>query len=87
MAARDRKLTRQFFEEILVTTFNLQNRMVRISCLNMMLEHLESGEGFGTTEMKAEVERHMNQAAAHKSTLVQCLKLFSEMRKEEDSVS
>ena len=85
--AHDRRLAREYFEEILVTTFNFQNRLVRIAELNTMLEHLAAGTGFSTTEIKAEVDRHMAIAAGHQAKLMAVLHLFAEMRNPEDSVS
>jgi hypothetical protein len=86
MCARDRKLERQFFEDVLVTAFNFQNRLIRIGMINTMLENLEEGKGFGTTDMKEELGRHMKSAADHQHKLSQCLKLFGEMRSAEDPV-
>ena len=87
LVARDRKLKREFFEEVLVTTFNFQNRLVRISELNTMLENLEAGKGFSSTEIKDEVARHMEIALRHQAKLLLTLKLFDEMRGPEDPVS
>jgi hypothetical protein len=87
LVARDRKLNREYFEEVLVTTFNFQNRLVRISELNTMLEHLEAGKGFSSTEIREEVERHMEIALRHQAKLLLTLRLFDEMRGPEDPVS
>lgn len=87
MCARDRKLQRKFFEEVLVTTFNLQNRLVRISVLNVMLEQLAKGEGFSSTEIRTELARHMESALEHQTKLVRCVQLFKEMRAPGDPVS
>ncbi len=85
--AYDRRLTRDYFEEVLITTFNFQNRLVRIAELNTMLEHLGTGDGFGTTEIKAEIDRHMDTATGHQAKLIATLRLFQEMRGKEDPVS
>ncbi len=87
MSARDRRLARSYFEDVLVTTFNFQNRLVRIAELNTMLENLASGKGFSTTDIKAEVNRHMVQAIQHQARLMQTLELFKEMRGPEDPVA
>ena len=87
MVARDRRLTRDYFEEVLVTSFNLQNRLVRIKELNIMLENLAAGRGFSTTEIKEKIAKHMDEAADHQHKLLQCLSLFQEMRGEGDPVS
>jgi Na+/H+ antiporter NhaB len=87
MDAHDRRVIRPIFEEVLVATFNFQNRLVRIAELNSMLENLESGKGFSTTEIREEVKRHMDSAMEHQYKLLQRLKIFQEMRGEEDPVS
>jgi len=87
LAARDRKLTREYFDEVLVTTFNFHNRLVRIAELNTMLENLDAGKGFSTSELKDEVERHMEIALRHQAKLLLTLKLFEEMRSPEDPIS
>ena len=87
LVARDRKLSREYFEEVLVTTFNFQNRLVRIAELNTMLENLEAGKGFSSTEIKEEVDRHMEIALRHQAKLLLTLNLFDEMRGPEDPVS
>lgn len=87
MDARDRKLTRDVFEEVLVICFNLQNRLVRIAELNLMLENLEKGEGFGTTAIQATIDRHMRDATAHRTNLLAALRMFQQMRGPGDSVS
>lgn len=87
LAARDRKLTREYFDEVLVTTFNFHNRLVRIAELNTMLENLAAGKGFSSSEIKEEVERHQEIALRHQAKLLLTLKLFDEMRGPEDPVS
>ncbi len=86
MNARDRRLGRDYFEDVLVTTFNFQNRLVRIAELNTMLENLARGEGFSTTDIRVEINRHMVQAIQHQARLVQVLELFREMRGPGDPV-
>jgi hypothetical protein len=87
MVAHDRRVTRDVFEDVMVTAFNFQNRLVRISELHQMLERLAEGQGFGTTVIKNDVARHMESALSHRDRLLETLKLFGEMRGKEDSVS
>lgn len=87
MDARDRKLTRDVFEEVLVVCFNLQNRLVRIAELNLMLENLKKGEGFGTAAIQATIDRRIHDATVHRTKLLATLRMFQEMRGPEDSVS
>ena len=87
LAARDRKLTREYFDEVLVTTFNFHNRLVRIAELNTMLENLAAGKGFSSGEIKQEIDRHMEIALRHQNKLLLTLSLFDEMRSPGDSVS
>jgi hypothetical protein len=87
MAARDRKLTRQYFDDVLVTAFNFQNRLVRISELASVIEHLEGGKDFNLEQVRQEMARHMASAQAQQHTLLSTLKLFGEMRTPEDPVS
>jgi len=87
MDARDHRLTRDEFENVLVLSFNFQNRMVRISEIAMLLEKLAAGEGFGTTDLTLEMTRHMAQAQIHQIELQKTLALFQEMRRPEDPVS
>ncbi len=85
--AFDRRLTRDSFEEVLVTTFNFQNRLVRIAELNMIAENIEEGKDLNLDEIKLEVDRHMATAAAYQAKLCATLRLFQEMRSPEDTVS
>jgi hypothetical protein len=87
MAARDRKLTRSMFEEVLVNSYNFQNRLVRIAELGTMLEHLYAGEGFGTTDLKTSMARHLELASGQQDTIVATLKLFQHMRAPGEPVS
>lgn len=87
LAAHDHRLLRPIFEKILVTAFNFQNRAVRYAELQNMLDCLEKGQGFGTTEIKAERDRHLTVAAQHQQELVNAVMTFREMRAPEDSVS
>jgi hypothetical protein len=87
MAAFDRRLERDMYEGVLVSSFNLQNRLVRIAELNNMLKNLAEGEGFSTTEIKADVAHHNKSALLHQNKLLKTLELFSHMRNAGDPVS
>lgn len=87
MAARDRKVTRQYFDDILVTAMNFQNRLVRISELAAVIERLQSGKDIDLETVKQEMAQHIASAQAQQYTLLQTLKLFREMRAPEDAVS
>jgi hypothetical protein len=87
MAAHDHRCRREIFAEILVTGMNFQNRAVRYAELMSMLECLESGKGFSTTEIKAEAERNLAAATQHQQKLVQTIQLMRQMRTGEDPVS
>ena len=87
LAARDRRLTRDMFEDVLVTAFNFQNRLVRISELSILLEHLEGGKEINVPAIQEEIKRHMDTAYSHQAKLIGALMLFQEMRGPEDPVS
>lgn len=87
MAARDRKLTRENFQDLLVTTFNFQNRLVRISEVGTLLETLESETPVDIEGLKGELHRHWHLAVQNQMSLLNSLRLFSEMRSAEDPVS
>jgi hypothetical protein len=87
LCAHDHRCQRPVFAEILVTAFNYQNRLVRYSEKAMILDALEKGEGFGTTVIKADRDRHLAQAKDMQDKLIQTLQLLKEMRTPEDPVS
>lgn len=87
MAAHDHRCDRRIFEELLVTSLNFQNRAVRYAEMCTMLECLEEGKGFGTTDIKAERDKHLAQARELQGKLVNMVQLLQEMRTEEDPVS
>jgi hypothetical protein len=86
MDAHDRRLTRNYFEDVLVMTFNFQNRLVRLAELGNMVAAIAQGKDL-MTEVKSDIARHIASAKSHQQNLLNVLKLFREMRGKEDSVS
>jgi len=86
MDARDRRLTREYFEEVLVATFNFQNRLVRLAELGSLLASITQGKDL-QKEVETDIATHMASAKSHQHHLLKVLRLFGEMRGESDSVS
>jgi hypothetical protein len=83
--ARDHKLTRENFEEVMVMAFNFQNRLIRVAELNTVLEYIEAGKG--VEEIKLDISRHLASAKTHQASLLRALQTFGQMRGPEDPVS
>lgn len=86
MDARDRRLTRQYFEDVMVMAFNFQNRLVRLAELTSMVRAIHAGKD-PMVEIQGDIARHIASAKTHQHNLLQVLKLFGEMRGAEDPVS
>ena len=82
----DRKLKREFYEDVLALTFNFQNRLTRIAQLGRMVDIVEEG-GDIKEHLKEEAVKHFKQAVIHQERIQKVLKLYSEMRGPEDPVS
>lgn len=87
LAAYDHKVTRDYFEKLLVTTFNFQNRMVRCSELGSVIDKIEGGEPLILSELKEEMGAQLAAAEAERHAILKTMELFAEMRGPEDSVS
>lgn len=86
MDARDRRLAREYFQDVLTLTFNFQNRLVRLAELATLAQALASGKDLAA-EIEANIAKHMATARDHQDRLQQVLRMFTEMRGESDSVS
>jgi hypothetical protein len=83
MDAYDHRCKREYFQDIVVNAFNLQNRLVRIAELKSLQEVMDPVPD----SLKGDIDRHMASAMEYKKIMIQTLRLLREMRTPEDPVS
>ena len=86
LLARDRKVARDYFHDLMIATFNFQNRLIRIQELSMLKEKIEAGE-LEKDYLDKEIAGNFEAARAQQFTLLSALKTFAQMRGPGDTVS
>lgn len=86
LLARDHQVDRDYFHDLMITTFNFQNRLIRIQELSMLKEKMVAGE-LVKDYLDEELSGNMAAAKAQQHALLVVLDTFAQMRGPEDPVS
>lgn len=86
LLAWDHRVSREYFHDLMITTFNFQNRLIRIQELSMLKEKMAAGE-VDEDYLNKEIAGNMAAAQAQQTAVIHALKTFGHMRGPEDKVS